>query len=164
MLQDTSYNSQRIFMKFNFCGICMMVRSHRFLIIRKKLESRRFYITTYALATFKGWVSCICFLPFFTNVLMKGTNIKKSMEGSSLLIFFRCSFSGLLGINHINQLKMAQKVAFFEIFKPTIWAQLCTDGNCPCTKSLLFFWIRNWIFSDLPLKWFLGNKPHNLTQ
>ena len=33
--------------------------------------------------------------------------------------------------------KLAQKRAFFEIFKPIIWAQLlCAYGNCPCTKSL----------------------------
>ena len=39
---------------------------------------------------------------------------------------------------------MAQKGAFFEIFKPIIWAQLCAYGNCPCTKSLLnFFWIHS---------------------
>ena len=32
---------------------------------------------------------------------------------------------------------MAQKGAFFEIFKPIIWAQLCAYGNCPCTKRAI---------------------------
>ena len=49
-----------------------------------------------------------------------------------------------------------KKGAFFEIFKPIIWAQLCAYGNCPCIKGLLNdginfgqcnppnFWIGEW--------------------
>ena len=43
------------------------------------------------------------------------------------------------GISRGSWPKMAQKGAFFEIFKPIIWAQLCAYGTCPCTKSLLNF-------------------------
>ena len=41
---------------------------------------------------------------------------------------------------------MAQKGAFFEIFKPIIWAQLYAYGNYPMPmyqKSTEFFWIRS---------------------
>ena len=53
-------------------------------------------------------------------------------------------FSGnkLQGKSCISRPKMAQKGAFFEIFKPIVWAKLSAHGNCPCTKSvLIFFWI-----------------------
>ena len=53
---------------------------------------------------------------------------------------------------------MAQQGAFFKIFKPIVWAQVCAYGNWPCTKSLLNF------FLDLQIKRFSGNKPHKLTQ
>ena len=51
-----------------------------------------------------------------------------------------------------------KKGAFFEIFKPIIWAQLCAYGNWPSTyqKSTDFF-------LDPQLKRFSGNKPHKLT-
>ena len=55
----------------------------------------------------------------------------------SLLIFFRIhllsSFPRISRnrISCINWPKMDQKHAFFEIFKPIIWAHLCSYGNCP---------------------------------
>ena len=61
---------------------------------------------------------------------------------SVLNFFWIRNSSGFPGISRVSWPKMAQKGAFFEIFKPIIWAQLCAYANCPCTKSVLnFFWI-----------------------
>ena len=49
------------------------------------------------------------------------------------------SSSGFPGISRKSWPKIAQKGAFFKIFKPIILAQLCAYGNCPCTKSLQIF-------------------------
>ena len=83
-------------------------------------------------------------------------NFQTYYLGSTICVYGNCMYqksteffwirtlSGFPGISSISWPKMAQKGAFFEIFKPIIWAQLCAYGNCPCTKSVLnFFWIRS---------------------
>ena len=67
-----------------------------------------------------------------------------------LNVFWIRSSSSFPGISRISWPKMAQKGAFFKIFKPIICAQaqLCAYGK----------------FLDPQLKWFSRNKPHKLTK